>query len=265
VSYTIGQTQKPRYSIVAIEMAPRVQALIDYYRWSELPLSHKDVVARQADARTTYAELTHDEQIELARLALSESVQVRTWLLTCLACFYPGSLVPLQKILVQNRVLWPSEIFFGADRTIAEGIIEIAENGQQTIGIGDARDILCALAWIGDEVAQSAFRRWQSERPAWVPIDLHQPLRLTTDAGWELTPDGRRRDLFCEKAFPLIQETGASHRSPVRIGAEHIRGMKGNWLLESTTGFRQSVMTSTYGRGAAAFEETDQAQKTLAQ
>lgn len=47
--------------------------------------------------------------------------------------------------------------------------------------------ILCALAWIGDEVVVEHFNRWRQEPPAW-SASLHiLPHRYAHQAGWELT------------------------------------------------------------------------------
>jgi hypothetical protein len=78
-------------------------------------------------------------------------------------------------------------------------------------------DALFPLASIGDEVVQQTFQRWRSSTSAWHPD-------LTREAGWELTPEGGRRDLYHQDCYPLIPVDGTALDSipgPVGVITPH--------------------------------------------
>jgi hypothetical protein len=80
-------------------------------------------------------------------------------------------------------------------------------------------DALVALAWIGDEAVQTAFSKWRDSPPAWVDKLFVPPHRYAEEAGWELTLEGKRRDLFHSVAFPLISPKQASEvNDAVKVG-----------------------------------------------
>jgi hypothetical protein len=82
--------------------------------------------------------------------------------------------------------------------------------------------MLLALAWIGDGVAQAAFRSWRDDPPGWA-AQLHvPPHRYAEEAGWELTPQGARRDLFVRECHPLVEPTDERARPGiVRVVDDH--------------------------------------------
>jgi len=66
-----------------------------------------------------------------------------------------------------------------------------------------------ALAWVGDESAQRQFRAWRENPPSWRSQLYIAPDEYTVEAGWELTPNNDRRDLFYQSCYELIP-TGES-------------------------------------------------------
>jgi hypothetical protein len=118
-------------------------------------------------------------------------------ILQCLACFRPGSLKGLHESLVDHNVFYPPVIYHGAGDGIAGRVL-----GRLP---GENPDhLLCALAWIGGNGVERAFQLWRAHPPAWIDRLCIPPYRYSLQAGWELTTEGRRRDLFVTTCYPLL-------------------------------------------------------------
>lgn len=62
---------------------------------------------------------------------------------------------------------------------------------------------LIGLAWVGDEETVDQFSKWRAASPIWAE-KLHCPAyQYSYEAGWELTPDNRKRELFFRTCFGL--------------------------------------------------------------
>ena len=76
---------------------------------------------------------------------------------------------------------------------------------------------LLALGWVGNRVAQTAFSRWQSESPPWSSKMQVSFSNYTLEAGWELSPDGLRQQLYSEIAYPLTTLSNANDLMSDRV------------------------------------------------
>jgi hypothetical protein len=77
--------------------------------------------------------------------------------------------------------------------------------------------ILCALAWEGDEGVVEVFAGWRARPPRWA-ADLHiPPHQYSQQAGWELSPDSLRRNLYRDVYYPLVRERAADASSLVTV------------------------------------------------
>lgn len=65
--------------------------------------------------------------------------------------------------------------------------------------------ILLMLAHIGDDVVVRQFRQWRQSPPSWANELYVAPEHYTTEAGWELTKDGQRRELFITPSYSLYK------------------------------------------------------------
>jgi hypothetical protein len=74
------------------------------------------------------------------------------------------------------------------------------------------------MAWIGDETVQNAFSRWRADQSAWAGKLFISPDRYTEVAGWEMTDEGKRRDLFHPAAFPLVPPATLQADNAVKVG-----------------------------------------------
>jgi hypothetical protein len=66
--------------------------------------------------------------------------------------------------------------------------------------------LLIALAWIGDEVVVERFAHWRDEPPSWCKSLYVPPHHYAHQAGWELTEDGCRRDLYFQQCIHLEKQ-----------------------------------------------------------
>lgn len=56
--------------------------------------------------------------------------------------------------------------------------------------------LLLALAWLGDDQVVQQFNQWRLSPPSWAN-EMHIPVeKFSYEAGWELTSEGKRQDLF---------------------------------------------------------------------
>src|ERR1700733_3194097 len=144
-------------------MTKHVTSLVEFHATNNFG-SRENLRFHQAKARSAYSDLSRKEQDELAGEAIAQIKNGKSRFgeaLCCLACFCPGSLVPFHPMLVEARVIYPGVIFHGASSEIAQQIIDLCEQE-------DRHDhALVALAWIGNEVVQTAFSNWRKRPPAW--------------------------------------------------------------------------------------------------
>ena len=181
--------------------------------------SREDMIARQREAGAIYAHLTPEEQAELIEAVLAQARYENHWIenvLCCLACFQPGSLTPFRENLIRRRILYPGVIYHGAGSETAVELMALLDEAAH-------RNLtLVALAWIGDKTVQGAFKEWRERPPRWASELYVPPDRYSYEAGWELTQEASRRDLFHKTAFPLDSPRAArSSNGRVQTGVEN--------------------------------------------
>jgi hypothetical protein len=177
------------------------------------------------DDPAIYRTLTVQEGHMLATLALdlfdagfvfTNSWEGYQWLpyrmLRNLADIVPGSLQGLHAQFVDRNlgILGTNSLFREADPTTRDQIIAVLESGRASIS--EAGDLLCALAWIGDETVQHHFQRWDISPPAAVS-SWGQGSHLSAwslFAGWEFTAEGKQRDLYFSGNYDVLPITRAS-------------------------------------------------------
>lgn len=78
--------------------------------------------------------------------------------------------------------------------------------------------LLLVLSWIGDPVVVSRFQKWRLHPQEWAGQLFVKPEIYTLEGGWELTPDGERRDLTHGLSY-AIRATGEQHDSAAEVSA----------------------------------------------
>lgn len=135
----------------------------------------------------------------------------------------PGSLAGLYQDIIERELYWDDGVTFReADPATRDLLLSLLEN--ESLASFIREEILCALAWIDDETVLTTFQRWQQTPPSWTPAyGRMAPFQIFTQyAGWELSPDGQRRDLChqsCYELVPIEQIPTDSASSPLNVFA----------------------------------------------
>jgi hypothetical protein len=177
----------------------------------------------ERQARELYRSLGTDDIGQLVALAFESTtpgkVEFVEDILRNLASLQPGSLAPFHRRLIDKRLYYPAIVFNGATSEIAKQILKALAVVGATNSLA-AHHILRALAWIGDKVVQQAFASWRRSPPPWASRLHVPPDTYAQQAGWELTPDGSRRDLFVRECHPLVKP-GDQHADPETLKVVH--------------------------------------------
>lgn len=138
----------------------------------------------------------------------TDGQEVAEDILRCLAAFTNYPLDRCLRTLLSNSSFWPSLAFRNAPPDVRDGLLcRVEEDGE------NRNLILLALAWIGDPVVVSQFQEWRLDPPEWRGTLFIPPEDYSREAGWELAPDGQRRDLYFKRAVELRK--GSSNSSGV--------------------------------------------------
>ncbi|MGH3715731.1 MAG: hypothetical protein ACRDT4_20070 [Micromonosporaceae bacterium] len=112
----------------------------------------------------------------------------------------PSVLTPHLARLLDAGVLSPSELYRGADGPVQRELVARVEAG---VPAEELDLLLRAIAQTGGAIAESAFRRWRVQAPEGADT-LGAPVgEYTTEGGWTLASDGRRR-LCSPRAYALV-------------------------------------------------------------
>lgn len=170
-----------------------------------------------------YAELNSGQIAALLRHAhsLLKKGDSRTAqdIAACLLAFVSADISSLLQELIRVEALRPAFVFHRAAPQIRNLLT-------QHLGRVAGHDrlltdkLLSALAWVGDERVVELFAGWRVEPPTWAS-DLNIPLhQYAREAGWELSPDGDRRNLYHEICYPLVGGDTATTTAPVTVLTE---------------------------------------------
>lgn len=180
-----------------------------------------------SQAINAYQALSQEQGHELALYALElfdasrgkdEDRDIVLEMLGDLAIFVPGSLCDFHPRLIEREMFWPGQVYLGADAKTRDQLMTLVEQVKQSQMLGS---ILECLAWVGDEVVQSKFSGWRGKLslPFNGAIDEY-----TREAGWELTSEGKRRDLYYQQWRQLLSvrsPAAADTQTPADAGAVH--------------------------------------------
>ncbi len=112
----------------------------------------------------------------------------------------PGALTPYLAELAEAGIFSPSELYRGADANVQRMLVERVEAGASR---EELDHLLRMIAQAGGPIAEAAFRRWRVQAPPGAHA-LRVPVgEYTTEGGWTLASEGRRR-LCSTRAFALV-------------------------------------------------------------
>ncbi|HVB23012.1 MAG TPA: hypothetical protein VNG51_13805 [Ktedonobacteraceae bacterium] len=183
-----------------------------------------------AREQASYGHLTVEEGREIALAALEryDAIPESTDLLpqeilTNLAKSVPDALKGLTSLFLERHLAFAQEqIFREADAPTRDKIIALLESGISSCY--KRGELLSALAWIGDETVQVQFQHWRTVPPAWQTAMHYPPEHYVKNGGWELTPEGARRNLYYSVNYDLVEAQTFSaevQSSPVEVLTPH--------------------------------------------
>jgi hypothetical protein len=149
---------------------------------------------------SAYYALSHDEGKELAKYAIKLKDEKTRWvILKNLNFLVPGSLLDLHMEILESDLIDSPEFFINASDVVCHQVIRKLE---QTTDPNQKINLIYILAWIGSTKAQRELRELAqtSIELTWGTVKIKD---LIPVAGWELTGDGKRRDLFYSKSYCL--------------------------------------------------------------
>ncbi len=208
----------------------RVEEIIQLLTSAE-PRQGSRVVA--ASIVEEYRQLSMLEGRELARFALTildsageqqVAADLGERMLLHLACLVPGALDGLHAKLLTREIVYPPELFRGADAQTRDQLLAWL-NGDAELAFSVSGDhLLKALACIEDETVQAVFRQWQQTPPEWRSALYIPPEAYAHEAGWHLMAQGEYRRLFFDTCYELMRRDltqDAESVSPVRAILPH--------------------------------------------
>jgi hypothetical protein len=159
-----------------------------------------------------YTQLTRQEQHRLAQYARSligtDHNEEAESIVLCLTAFTDAIIEDCLRTFLSHDSIWPSMPFCRASPDIRDELIARVDRDIENRNL-----ILMALAWIGDPVVADLFRHWRHEPPPWSD-SLYVPTHeYSRQAGWELTDDGKRRDLYFDCCTKLVRGRSTAPQS----------------------------------------------------
>lgn len=157
-----------------------------------------------------YKRLSADESRRVADYAetlfANGSHDVAQEICTCLAAFTDARLDNcLRQWVSEGDVDFYSALpFHRAPPDVRDTLLRQIEVDEE-----NRNGLLIALAWIGDDVVVEHFKHWRQHPPAWSHSLFVPPYHYAHQAGWELTEDGHRRDLYFHHCTHLVKQTTA--------------------------------------------------------
>ncbi len=185
-------------------MPNRIDIICDYHMTRSFG-TQENLVARSQEVQRIYRELTEAEIAELVQRSLTDANELGT-ALVCLACWHPGSLKPFHERFIEQGLFYPPLIYHDADEHCGAHLAELIPTSEETL---QRHHLLLCMAWAGNSEVQRRFADWRDSPPEWAD-DLHVPPHTyAQEAGWELRPNGERRDLYFPTALPLVPPEAA--------------------------------------------------------
>ncbi len=158
-----------------------------------------------------YCELNIQDQLRLAEYAESLIGTNRNReaedIVLCLAAFTDAPLENCLRAMVSKGIFRPSLPFHCSSAELRDDLISRLEHDNE-----NRNSILLALSWIGDLRVIELFESWRKQPPSWTNKLYIPPQDYAREAGWELTDDGQRRDLFFHGCLKLVNEHSSSPR-----------------------------------------------------
>ncbi|QTD41521.1 DUF1963 domain-containing protein [Sporosarcina sp. Te-1] len=121
-------------------------------------------------------------------------------ILLSLVCYRDDNIADALPMLIQRSLFHHPILFKDAPQDIRDQLLERVNWDED-----NRNHLLLVLGWIVDNVVTEQFREWQMQPPKWAEQLYVPPETYTLDGGWELTPNGERRDLVNPLCYAIRQ------------------------------------------------------------
>ncbi|WP_405171683.1 DUF1963 domain-containing protein [Paenibacillus sp. FSL H8-0280] len=121
-------------------------------------------------------------------------------ILVYLVCYHDISLTAEIPELLEQKIYYPAILYKSASGEVRGRLLQQVNTDDE-----NRNHILLMLAYIGDDVVVQQFRQWRQSPPSWASELYVVPEHYTTEAGWELTKDEQRRELFITPSYSLYK------------------------------------------------------------
>lgn len=121
-------------------------------------------------------------------------------ILVYLVCYHDISLTAEIPELLEQEIYYPAILYKSASGEVRDRLLQQVNTDDE-----NRNHILLMLAHIGDDVVVQQFQQWRQSPPSWASELYVAPEHYTTEAGWELTKDGQRRELFITPSYSLYK------------------------------------------------------------
>ncbi|MHA7583204.1 DUF1963 domain-containing protein [Paenibacillus vandeheii] len=135
-------------------------------------------------------------------------------ILVYLVCYHDISLSAQIPELLEREIYYPVILYKSASAEVRDQLLQQVNTDDE-----NRNNLLLMLAYIGDEVVVDQFKQWRQSPPRWADQLHAAPERYTTEAGWELTNEGQRRDLFITPNYSLYKVKENESADDTSIGA----------------------------------------------
>ncbi len=146
--------------------------------------------ALEADSMMKYA---------LEVLAVNNESEAEDILLS-LVCYRDDNILDALPELIQRGLFYHPILFKDSPQDIRDQLLERVAWDED-----NRNHLLLVLGWIGDSVVIDQFQQWRKQPPEWTEQLFVTPETYVLDGGWELTPDGERRNLISHVCYPVRQ------------------------------------------------------------
>ncbi len=190
-----------------------------------------------------YVECVRKERRSVRGVSLAAiAIEPLEWL----AIFQPVAMRELYRAVIEHGIFWYAPIYCAGDAATRTALLDRLAFVEVEPGVIEATtemsSLLEYLAWIGDDAVVLKFAEWRGYTLLWHPtpelvernpslagVSSTIPLISTTrEAGWELTLEGQRRDLYSQHWHGLLPAGGGSGSpAPVAVGVP--MGMECAW------------------------------------
>ncbi|MCM3134023.1 DUF1963 domain-containing protein [Paenibacillus polysaccharolyticus] len=151
-----------------------------------------------------YLSLSAEQQHEMKNYAMdlirSDDEDGGKDILLYLVCYQDMPLTAEIPELLERGIVYPAVLFKSASGKTRDHLIQQVNNDEE-----NRNHFLIMLAYIGDEVVVQQFWEWKLSPPEWAGKLYVAPERYTLQAGWELTEEGQRRELFITPSYSLYE------------------------------------------------------------